>query len=113
MTRTMIGNYTVDDHEHVTIEVVATKVGEFAKAALDGNDLNSTGNAPLKFEFDVDKSSGVSHFVVVVVAFDDTAPDDAKYQLFVQGSNGGGKFSDFTIPKASADLSRNLVFSVN
>lgn len=110
----MIGNYSVDDQEHVTIEVVATKVGEFAKAALDDSiTLNPTGNNPLKFEFDVDKSSGVSHFVVVRVAFDDTAPDDAKYQLFVQGSKGGGKFSDFTIPKASADLSRTIVFNVN
>lgn len=109
----MIGNYSVDDQEHVTIEVVATKVGEFAKASLDGNTLNETGHSPQKFEFDVDKSTGVSHFVVVRVAFDDTAPDDAKYQIFVQGSNGGGKFSDFAIPKASADLSRTIVFNVN
>jgi hypothetical protein len=109
----MIGNYSVDDHEHVAIEVVATKVGEFAKASLDGNTLNETGHSPQKFEFDVDKSSGVSHFVVVIAVFDDTAPDGAKYQIFVQGANGGGKFSDFTIPKASADLSRTIVFNVN
>jgi len=111
MTQVMIGSYTVDNNEHVTIEVVATKVAEFGVASLDGNSLNPTGHNPLKFEFDVSKSSGETHFVVIRVTFDDQAPDDAQYQLFVQGSNGGGKFSDFTIPKASSP-SRTLNFTV-
>jgi hypothetical protein len=109
----MIGSYTVDQQEHVTIEVVATKVAEFAKASLDGADLNPTGHAPLKFEFDVTKSSGQTHFVVIRVVFDAQAPDDAQYQLFVQGSNGDERFSDFTILKSMSSLSKTLNFAVN
>jgi hypothetical protein len=111
MTQLMVGIYNVSNPEHVTIEVVATKVGEFVVAALDGNPLNPTGHNPLKFEFDVTKAPGETHLVVMRFTFDDTTPADAQYQLFVQGSNGGGRFSDFTVLKGSSP-SRTLSFTV-
>lgn len=111
MTQVMIGSYKVNNPEHVTIEVVATKVGEFVVAALDGSALNPTAHNPLKFEFDVSKSPRETHFVVMHFTFDSGVPDDAQYQLFVQGSNGGGRFSDFTVLKGSSP-SRTLDFTV-
>jgi len=112
MTQNSIGSYTVQPNETVTIEVVATKVNEFAKAALDNADLSPVNTNPLRYRFDVSKPSGEEHFVVVRVQFDATSADDSKYELFAQGSAGNDKFKDFTIRKADPDLSRTLVFGV-
>jgi hypothetical protein len=113
MIQRMIGSYTVDPTETVTIEVVATKVGDFVTAALDGGPLNPVGDPPpMRFQFPVTKSAGQTHFVVLRFVFDATAPDDAKYQVFVEGSKGGGRFMDFTIPKQDPTLSRTLDFLV-
>ena len=113
MTQNSIGSYTVEPREVVTIDVVASKVNEFVEAALDGTPLNPIGNAPVRFQFTVTKQSGETHFVVIECHFDATAPDDAQYQIFVQGSLGGGRFADFTILKTDPDWSRTLNFRVS
>jgi hypothetical protein len=113
MIQRMVGSDTVEPTETVTIEVVATKVGDFVTAALDGSPLNPVGSPPpMRFQFPVTKSVGQTHFVVLRFVFDATAPDDAKYQVFVEGSKGGGKFTDHTIPKNDPTLSRALDFLV-
>lgn len=84
--------YTVQHDEVVTLKVVATKVGEFAVASLDGGTLDPIASAPLRYRFSVTKPSGQNHFVVFFFHFPDSAPTDANYQISAEGSEGGGEF---------------------
>lgn len=92
--------YTVQHDEIVTIKVVATRVGEFVVASLDGGTLEPIGSAPLRYRFSATKPLGQNHFTVLFFHFPDSAPDDANYQIFVQGSQGGGQFTVGTIVKS-------------
>ena len=107
-------SYTVDNDEVVTITVVATKVGEFAVASLDGGTLNPIGTAPLKYRFTATKSAGANHFVVIFFHFPDSAPNDANYAISTQGSNGGGVFAVDTVSKSDPPSTWNtsIEFSV-
>jgi len=111
MTQERIGGYKVQQGENVTIEVVATGVNEFVTASLDNSDLSEAGSAPARFPFTVTKDPGQEHLVDVECQFDATAANNAQYQIFVQGS-GGGRFSDFTIPRSDLDPSRTITFVV-
>jgi len=113
MKQDSIGGYTVQSQEAVTIEVQATKVGEFAVASLDGKTLDPIGNPPpLRYHFAADKPSGQDHFVVLFFHFPDSAPADAFYQVFCEGSAGGGKFSDFNIAKSDPVWNCSIQFRV-
>ncbi len=107
-------SYTVENDEVVTIRVVASKVGEFAVAALDGGTLDPIGTAPLKYRFTATKSTGANHFAVIFFHFPNSAPNDAKYEVAVTGSNGGGVFSADTIRKSDPPSTWNttLTFAI-
>jgi hypothetical protein len=114
MTQNTPTSYTVANDEVVTITVVATKVGEFAVASLDGGTLNPIGTAPLKYRFTATKATGANHFVVIFCHFPDSAPNDAKYEISVAGSNGGGIFAADTVFRSDPPSTWNttLTFAI-
>ena len=106
-------SYTVDNDEVVTITVVATKVGEFAVASLDGGTLNPIGTAPLKYRFTATKSTGANHFVVIFFHFPDSAPSDANYEISVEGANGGGAFRAASVLKSNPPSTWNKTITLS
>lgn len=103
--------YVVTSGEDVTVEIDATKVGNFATLALDGKMIDPLpGVTPLTFQFRVTVNPGFDHFGMVSVHFPTTAPSDAFFQIFVSGSAGGGRFTGSDIKKTDLSFSRGLEF---
>ena len=103
--------YVVTNGETVTVEIDATKVGNFATLALDGKMIDPLpGVTPLTFRFPVTVTPGFDHFGMVSVHFPTTAPQDAFFQIFVSGSAGGGRFTGSDIKKTDLSFSRGLEF---
>ncbi len=103
--------YVVSTGETVTVEIQATKVGNFATLAIDGKMIDPVpGVTPLTFRFPVTVAQGVDHFGMVSVHFPTTAPDDSSFQIFVSGSGGGGRFTGSDIKKTDLSSSRGLEF---
>lgn len=105
-------NYIVDPGETVDITVVATKVGDFVSAALDGSPLTAVSSSPTVYRFAITAASGNTQFMTVFCHFPSVAPDDAFFQIFAQGSSGGGKFTGSDIFKTDAVKDRGLQFTV-
>lgn len=81
--------YEVSLHENVTIEVTSVQVNpNFFAASLDGTDLTSPPGPTLIYKFTVIKAPPLTHFVMVEASFTG-APDTARFDLQVSGSNGG------------------------
>src|SRR5215813_6081310 len=100
MQRIDLSIYRVTSGETVTVEIEATKVGNFATLTVDGNLLDPLpGVTPLTFQFPVTVAPGFDHFGIVSVQFPPDAPDDAFFQISVLGSRGGGRFTDADIRK--------------
>lgn len=103
--------YTVQPGEHVTVEIEATKVGNFATFALDGEFLKPLpGVSPLTYNFTVSVGSGFDQFGIISCHFPTSAPDDAFFQIFVSGSMGGGRFTGSDIKKTDLSWSRSIEF---
>ena len=102
--------YLVDDQEVVTVEIEATKVGNFASFVVDGDAKSPTSTTPLTYRFTVALSHGNTHHGMISCFFPKAAPDDAFYQVFVSGSGGGGRFKGSDIEKADADWMRGIEF---
>lgn len=103
--------YTVRTGETVTVEIEATKVGNFATFSLDGESLKPVaGLSPLTYRFDVTVGPGFDHFGMISCHFPPSAPNDAHYQVFVSGSMGGGRFTGSDIKKTDLSWSRSLEF---
>jgi hypothetical protein len=102
--------YLVQAGEDVTVEIEATKVGNFAVFSVDGAPLTPTSAAPLTYEFQVSVGPGLTHFGIVSCHFPSPAPDDASYQIFVTGSMGGGKFTGSDILKTDSGWDRSIEF---
>jgi len=104
--------YLVDAGEQVTLEIVATKVGNFTTFVVDGQQIAAVpGSNPQTFKpFTVTVGPGATHFGRVDAHFPATAPDDAHYQLFLTGSAGGGRFTGSDIKKLNLSHARGLEF---
>lgn len=87
--------YRVGAGENITLEIEAIETGNFSVFAVDGKKIESIpGTEPKTFEpFTVTVGPGLTHFGRVEVNFPDDAPDDARYQLFLTGDQGGGRFT--------------------
>jgi hypothetical protein len=87
--------YRVGAAENITLEIEATGTGNFSIFAVDGQQIESIpGTQPKKFEpFTVTVGPGLTHFGRVEVHFTDEASDDARYQLFLTGDQGGDRFT--------------------
>lgn len=102
--------YIVGANEHITVEIDATKVGNFAVFALDGELLKPTSTTPLTYQFNVTVGPGLTHFGIVSCHFPNSAPDDAKYQIYVSGDQGGTRFTGPDIVKTDISWDRGLEF---
>ena len=102
--------YLVDDKEVVTVEIEATKVGNFASFVVDGEAKSPISTTPLTYRFTVAVLLGNTHHGMISCFFPKAAPDDAFYQVFVSGSGGGGRFTGSDIEKTDADWMRGIEF---
>src|SRR2546430_1987031 len=103
--------YQVQPHENVTVEIEATKVGNFVTLSLDGESLKPVaGVSPLSFQFTITAGPGFDQFGMISAHFPDSAPNDAKYQIFVTGDAGGGRFTGPDIKKTDSSWSGGLEF---
>lgn len=104
--------YMVEDGEEVTLEIEATKVGYFVTFVVDGRLIPTVpGSDPLAFEpFKVTVGPGLTHFGLVGCHFPKVSPDDAEYQIFVTGDQGGGRFKGSNIIKTDLSWDRGLEF---
>jgi hypothetical protein len=87
--------YRVGAGENITLEIEAIGTGNFSIFAVDGRRIESIpGSVPKTFEpFTVTVGPGLAHFGRVEVRFPDEAPNNARYQLFLTGDQGGGRFT--------------------
>lgn len=102
--------YLVEAKEKVTVEVEATKVGNFVTFSLDGAALNPISSAPITYVFDVTIGAGLTHFGMISSHFPTSTPDDAMYQIYVSGDKGGGKFTGSDIKKPDSSWNRSIEF---
>lgn len=104
--------YLVGAGEQVTLEIEATKVGYFTTFVVDGRLIPSDpGSDPLTHQpFTVNVGPGLTHFGRVDCHFPASAPDDARYQLFLTGDQGGGRFHGSDIKKSNLSWARGLEF---
>ncbi len=102
--------YLVDGGENVTVEIEATKVGNFATFVVDGEFKNPTSTSPLTYKFAVTVPPGEKHHGMITCFFPTAAPDDAQYQVFVSGSGGGERFVGSNIVKTDAGWTRGMEF---
>jgi hypothetical protein len=102
--------YLVDANETVTVQVRATKVGNFVSFVVDGSPVPALGGSPITFRFQVTVGPGLTHFGMLTCFFPASAPDDAEYQFFLSGSSGGGIFEGSDVVKTDSLLTRSIEF---
>jgi hypothetical protein len=102
--------YLVSAGEVVTVEIEATKVGNFASFTLDGDTKTPTSTSPLTYQFPVSVPPGGTHHGMITCFFPNTAPDDAQYEVFVSGSGGGGRLTGSDIVKTDPSWLRGIEF---
>ena len=104
--------YLVGAQEQVTVEIQATKVGYFVTFAVDGKLIETVpGSDPLTFKpFQVTVGPGLTHFGMISCHFPNTSPDDATYQIFLTGDQGGGKFTGSDVIKTDLTWDRGVEF---
>lgn len=103
--------YTVAASEKVIIEIEATKVGNFASFVLDGESQKPVKNNPLTYEFTISVGAGDTHFGMFQCFFPADAPDDANFQVFLQGSKGKTtKYTGSDIKKTDPIWRRGVEF---
>jgi hypothetical protein len=87
--------YSVAAGEVVTIELIATLVGEFASLVFDGAAQVPSGTGPITYNFTVSVPPGGTHFGVVTCSFPKAAPDDAHFQVRLRATGGSGPSGPF------------------
>jgi hypothetical protein len=97
--------------EIVTLTIVAHKVDEDVVVSFAGNEVAANPDDPQTFLFEI-ANKPVSQFADIECHFSSTDDDLSFYQLFVQGSNGGGKFTSASIRKVDSDWDTNLQFTI-
>jgi hypothetical protein len=94
--------YEVAPGEVITIMVTPTGVGVFVAASLDGHTLAplpGTAATTPTYTFTANRPIGRTHFVMMEFSFPG-APNTAKYDVVITGSEGGS--GTFTIKKTTA-----------
>ncbi len=104
--------YRVGAGENVTLEIEAIGVGHFTIFVVDGQLIPSVpGSDPQTFApFPVTVGPGFTHFGRVDGHFPDSAPANARYQLFLTGDQGGGRFTGPDILKTDVTRAVGLEF---
>lgn len=103
--------YRVGAGENITLEIEAIGTGNFSIFTLDHTKIPSIpGTEPKRFEFTVTVGPGLTHFGRVEVDFADEAPNNARYQLFLTGDQGGGRFTGPDILKTDVTGAAGLEF---
>lgn len=111
MNQIDVATFGVGAGEEVTVEVVAIQVGEFSTFSLDGQEKNPlSGVSPRTYRFTVTVGPNFAHFGMVSGQFPAGTPDGAKYQIFVSGNQGGGKFTGPDILKSDLIPTADLEF---
>ena len=88
MDETAFGIYKVTTGEQVTIKIVATKVGNFSSFVFNGESQPILTKTPRTFQVTATAVEDDPDFGMVQCFFPQDAPDDAKYEVFLQGSVG-------------------------
>lgn len=104
--------YRVGAGENITLEIVATGVGNFTIFVVDGQLIPSVpGSDPQTFQpFTVTVGPGSTHFGRVDGHFPASAPANASYQLFLTGDLGGGRMTGPDIQKGDITGAVGLEF---
>ena len=104
--------YTVGAGERITLEIEATEVGNFATFVVDGHLIPSVaGSNPQRYQpFVVTVGPNLTHFGRVDAHFPPTAPDNARYELFLTGDQGGGRFTGPDIQNGDVPSAVGLEF---
>jgi hypothetical protein len=87
--------YVVDAGEVVTVQIIATLVGEFDSLVLDGTPLSPISTAPMTYRFTVTVPPGTTHFGTITCFFPKTAPDEAHYQTRLSSTGAAGPSGPF------------------
>ncbi len=111
MRQQNIGVFIVAPNEIVTVEVEAIKVGNFETFTVDGGLKDPLpGVDPPTYKFPVTVGVCFAHFSNVSCHFPDGTPDDARYEVFVSGSNGEERFTSHVIRQTHLLRHRNIEF---
>ena len=104
--------YRVGAGENITLEIQAIGVGNFTTFVVDGQFIPSVpGSNPQTFQpFTVTVGPAFTHFGRVDGLFPDSASNNARYQLFLTGDQGGGRFTGPDIQATDVTKAAGLEF---
>lgn len=92
--------YMVAPGEHIVIEVVATKVGQFARVDINHTMLTPRpGVTPLTYDHTATNDLDTD-FGILTCVFPNAAPEDASYQLFFIDPASGSRFTGSDVRKS-------------
>ena len=101
--------YTVEAGEVVSVEIVPSKVDKLATMTLDGRKLNPVTEDPLTYSFAVTVLEGESHSIVIDCRFPSNASHEARFNIRMTGSFGGGIFHGQDIARNDSPPYRRVV----
>jgi hypothetical protein len=93
--------YRVTKGEMITVQLVATKVGDTATFTASPADVEQVDSSPRTFQFTVNAAPGKTIFGAVTCDFT-AAQDEAQFQAIIS-SAGSGPFQGPTINKDDPD----------
>jgi hypothetical protein len=113
MQQTPLGSYIVGENEEVTVEIIAIATANTAIFVVD-TASQRTSDSPITYVFRVTKGPGQTHFGEVRGAFNGPPPTDPdsnpRFEVFLTGSLGGGRFDGPIIRRSDPDQMRDLTF---
>jgi len=101
MKQTTTTLYEVDNGEVITVQLIATKVGDTATFTASPVTVDEISASPRTFRFSSDSSGGPTIFGAVTCDFT-SAQDGAKFDVLIS-SPGSGPFNGPTIEKDDPD----------
>jgi hypothetical protein len=113
----LANEYLVSGNELVTIRVRPIKVGRLAVASNPAKEVTGRGDKNQVFTFKAKGSKGDIEGVVMSFTFPKAPPPRGKYEIEVEGSEGGGPFPARTVrqysrAKKSTRQKRALLFEL-
>jgi len=103
--------FNVSAGETITLTVVAHQVADDEVVSFSGQEVEPDPNDPTIYTFKI-ANKPPSQFADIECHFSSSDADTSFYQFFVQGSNGGGKFTSSSIRKQDSDWDTNLQFTI-